>query len=79
VRLLNGDPAIVTRTGGAAAVCLSAICTHQGCTVAPQGDRLHCPCHQSEFDSTTGAVLGGPAPRPLDKIAVQVVDGEVRV
>lgn len=44
--------------------CLSAICTHLGCTVN-RGDRgYHCPCHGSVFDDQ-GNVKGGPAPRGL--------------
>ncbi|MFI5335536.1 MAG: ubiquinol-cytochrome c reductase iron-sulfur subunit [Opitutales bacterium] len=44
--------------------CLSAICTHLGCTVDHQGDGFHCPCHGSTFDAA-GKVTGGPAPRAL--------------
>jgi cytochrome b6-f complex iron-sulfur subunit len=43
---------------------LSAICTHQRCTVGVNGDRLDCPCHGSRY-SLTGEVLRGPAPAPL--------------
>lgn len=46
-------------------------CTHRGCTVKPAGDRLKCPCHGSEF-SFSGAVLHGPAARPL--LRLDVVD-----
>ena len=45
--------------------CLSAICTHLGCTVNRADHGYHCPCHGSVFDEQ-GAVKGGPAPRPLD-------------
>jgi cytochrome b6-f complex iron-sulfur subunit len=57
----------------------SAVCTHQGCTVAaPQtGDQLTCPCHGSEFNAVTGAVLRGPASAPLPEIAVTVKKGEI--
>jgi Rieske Fe-S protein len=47
---------------------VSAVCTHQGCTVewtngAPQG-AFSCPCHQSKFD-LNGKALKGPATTPL--------------
>ncbi len=51
----------------------SAVCTHQGCTVNNiSGGVISCPCHGSRFDAQTGAVVGGPAPAPLPKIAVVV-------
>ena len=56
-------------------VAFSAICTHQGCTVAPGAKSLDCPCHGSKYDLATGKVLAGPAPRPLPPVAV-AVDGK---
>lgn len=55
-------------------------CTHLGCAVPwdPTSGQFVCPCHASAFDAT-GQVLNPPAPRPLDRFAVQIVDGEVRV
>lgn len=48
-------------------VALSATCTHQGCTITGylEADYV-CPCHGSTY-STTGQVLGGPAPRALTR------------
>jgi nitrite reductase/ring-hydroxylating ferredoxin subunit len=40
---------------------------------------LMCQCHGSRFDITTGAVVSGPATRPLDLYEVQDVDGSIRV
>ena len=45
--------------------CLSAICTHLGCTVNRANLGYHCPCHGSLFDAQ-GTVKSGPAPRPLE-------------
>ncbi len=74
---LGEQPVIVSRPSATTAVCFSAICTHMGCTVAPAGTELHCPCHGSVYSATTGKVLGGPAPRPLPRIPVDVSNGEV--
>jgi Rieske Fe-S protein len=51
-------------TEGERFVALLTRCTHRGCQVDPQGTRLVCPCHGSEYD-LDGAVLEGPAERPL--------------
>src|SRR5512133_1002703 len=56
---------------GTQIVALSAICTHQGCTVgyhAGAGD-IECPCHGSVY-STSGSVLAGPAPAALRTYSV---------
>jgi 3-phenylpropionate/trans-cinnamate dioxygenase ferredoxin subunit len=53
-------------------------CTHQGCSLAAgelDGTTVECPCHGSQFDVTSGAVLQGPAERPVRSRQVQV-DGE---
>jgi cytochrome b6-f complex iron-sulfur subunit len=58
-------------------VALSAICTHQGCTVgynSSKGD-IECPCHGSVF-STSGSVINGPASSPLKSYPV-TQDGTV--
>lgn len=56
---------------------LSAICPHQGCTVSQVTDgQIVCPCHNSRF-SLDGAVVDGPAQRPLDPRQVTVADGSI--
>jgi 3-phenylpropionate/trans-cinnamate dioxygenase ferredoxin component len=42
--------------------------THAGCSLATgelDGTSLTCACHGSQFDVTSGAVLRGPAQRPV--------------
>ena len=55
----------------------SAVCTHQGCTVAYQDGQLACPCHGSVFDPSNGAVVYGPAQAPLPKIPIKVQNGGI--
>ncbi|WP_420122873.1 Rieske (2Fe-2S) protein [Nakamurella sp.] len=55
-------------------VAHTAVCTHQQCTIAASG---LCPCHQSQFNVTTGAVEKGPALRPLAQENVTVSGGQV--
>jgi len=58
----------------------SRTCTHAGCkvNVSTSGTEFDCPCHQSRFNASTGAVIAGPAPRALDTFPVQVVGEDVR-
>ncbi len=73
----SGAEIVVAQPEAGTVVAFSAVCTHAGCTVAPDGARLVCPCHQSVFSSATGAVVSGPANKPLPEVAVAVQDGEV--
>jgi nitrite reductase/ring-hydroxylating ferredoxin subunit len=74
----SGNPALLVHLKSGDFVAYSAVCTHQGCTVAYQGGKLACPCHGSVFDPAKGAeVVAGPAPRPLPEIPVKVEGGEV--
>ena len=75
----QGIPAIIFRTK-TGVFAYSMICTHQGCTVSySKADKsLLCPCHGAKFDPLKGgAVIGGPAERPLSKIKVAVSGGWV--
>ncbi len=76
----TGLPVVVGRPQEDRVVAVSAVCTHQGCEVAPYQDDpavLVCPCHRSEFETFTGAVLEGPAVRALPEIPVEVVGADV--
>ncbi|MFI7708352.1 Rieske (2Fe-2S) protein [Nonomuraea sp. NPDC049480] len=58
--------------------CFSAICTHQGCAVSRvTRGTIVCPCHGSKFSATTGAVLNGPAKRPLARKKIKVAKGKI--
>jgi nitrite reductase/ring-hydroxylating ferredoxin subunit len=53
-------------------------CTHLGCSLWKgklEGTTVTCPCHGSQFDVTSGAVIRGPATRPVRSRTVQV-EGE---
>jgi cytochrome b6-f complex iron-sulfur subunit len=73
----DGAALIVAQPTAGTVVAFSARCTHMGCTVAPAGKKLNCPCHGSVYDAASGKVLNGPAPRPLKKVDVHVAAGEV--
>ncbi len=58
-------------------MAFSALCTHKGCTVAVKAAELDCPCHGSKYNALTGAVINGPAPKPLPPVSVTVSGGNV--
>ncbi len=66
------DPGIVLHPSSATFLAYDAVCPHAGCTVGyyAANNVMVCPCHGSQFDVTTGAVLNGPAPRGLTKLAI---------
>ena len=68
----DGSKIIIARPTDSTVAAFSAICTHQGCVVAPSGGQLDCPCHGSVFNATTGAVINGPANRPLPAVNVKL-------
>lgn len=50
-------------------------CTHKACSLAKgklDGTTVTCPCHGSQFDVTSGALLRGPAQQPVRSRLVQV-------
>ncbi len=76
----TGDPGLVLQLTHGQFVAYDAICPHAGCTVGySAGARLIvCPCHGSEFDPSTGAVISPPAPHGLTPIHVAVnADGQL--
>jgi cytochrome b6-f complex iron-sulfur subunit len=72
----DGKPVILFRSGNTV-TAHSAICTHMGCTVNTNGAELDCPCHGSKYNAQTGAVINGPAPKPLPEVKVTVSGGSV--
>nr|WP_223244281.1 Rieske (2Fe-2S) protein [Streptomyces sp. CBMA156] len=67
----TGDAVYIVQPKSGQYCAFSAVCTHSGCAVdAPKDGRLYCPCHGSRFDAATGAVVNGPAVKPLPKYAV---------
>ena len=69
-----GAAALVNSSAGAFLVAhvgqdtfnaMTAVCTHEQCTVSEFGNStFQCPCHGSQF-STSGSVVRGPASQPL--------------
>ncbi len=77
----NGFAWVVTDTEEASGIsAFSAVCSHTGCNVTWQSRENHfvCPCHDGRYDRR-GAVVSGPPPRPLSKLALKMENGQVFV
>ena len=70
----DGADILIQRTAANAVVAFSAVCPHQGCTVAAT---FVCPCHGSTFDPATGNRLSGPAPTGLAPVSVTIQGDEI--
>jgi len=69
---------VVTQPARGQYRAFSAVCTHVGCILNQvTGGTINCPCHGSRFTITSGAVVAGPAPTPLPKKQIKIVDGMV--
>lgn len=60
---------------------LSAVCTHQGCTLVPEAaqNRLVCPCHPMSFNLTGAANPGDYRLNPLPAVQTRVNSDSVEV
>lgn len=64
---------VVTQPTAGEFKAFSAVCTHMGCIVNQiSNETIDCPCHGSQYSITTGAVVAGPAPRPLPAKQIKV-------
>jgi nitrite reductase/ring-hydroxylating ferredoxin subunit len=69
------DQTVTVANVGGTLYAFSDVCTHQQCSLA-EGEleeaKVICPCHGSEFDTRSGAVLQGPAQVPVRSYRVRV-------
>ena len=77
-KIFASQLAVVTQPTAGEFKAFSAVCTHMGCTVSQIADgRIDCPCHGSEYSITDGAVLAGPAPKPLPAKTIKVTGDSI--
>jgi cytochrome b6-f complex iron-sulfur subunit len=70
---------LVARTAQDSFVALTAICTHQGCTITGfENSRYVCPCHGSQY-STSGQVVMGPATIALRQFSTQFANNVLTI
>lgn len=57
-------------------------CTHRGGPLSEgelEGNEITCPWHGATFDLTTGAALGGPAPKGVSRYNVRVSGDQIEI
>ena len=71
-------PAIVIHTSEGFRA-FSAVCTHFACIVKwdPETEEIYCPCHEGYFEPLEGNVIYGPPPFALEKITLNIENGEI--
>ena len=76
--IFSGQQVVVTQPTAGEFKAFSAVCTHMGCIVNQISNQtIDCPCHGSQYSITTGAVVAGPAPRPLPAKQIKVSGGSI--
>ena len=77
-KIFAAQTTVVTQPSAGEFKVFSAVCTHMGCIVNQIADgRIDCPCHGSEYSITDGAVLAGPAPKPLPAKSFKVTGDSI--
>jgi Rieske Fe-S protein len=77
-KIFADQKVVVTQPKANEFKAFSAVCTHQGCTVASISDgTIQCPCHGSQYSIVDGSVKGGPAPKPLPPEEIKVSGGSI--
>jgi nitrite reductase/ring-hydroxylating ferredoxin subunit len=72
-KIFTGPKVVVTQPTANEFKAFSAVCTHMGCIVSQVSNgTIDCPCHGSQYNITTGAVVAGPAPMPLPAEQIKV-------
>lgn len=76
---LDGSPILLLHTLKGELRAFSAVCPHLGCVVRHDpAAGLRCRCHGGRF-ADDGRNAGGPPTRPLERLVVNVEEGEVLV
>lgn len=75
-RIFAAQQVVITQPQAGTIKAFSTACTHQGCPVTEVGSTINCKCHGSRFN-LDGSVAGGPAPKPLNPVAITVTGDSI--
>jgi len=79
-KILTAQQVVVTQPTKGDFKAFTAICTHQGCTVANvTGGTINCTCHGSQFSIKDGSPTSGPAQSALASKKVSVEGDQISV
>jgi Rieske Fe-S protein len=75
----SAGPMLVSRTAQDTFTALTAICTHEGCTITGFASPLYvCPCHGSQYNVSGGVVMG-PANNPLRQFTTRFANNVLTI
>lgn len=77
-----GDARVAVANVGGTYYAFDDTCTHMQCSLSEgdlSGTTLTCYCHGSQFDITTGAVVGPPATEPVKTYPVKTEGEDLQV
>ncbi len=77
---VGSDTVMLMRIDATTVLAVSAICTHNGCTIDyVAGDQtLRCPCHGAHFGSD-GHVISGPTNRRLRQYTASLAENVITI
>jgi nitrite reductase/ring-hydroxylating ferredoxin subunit len=79
-KVFSSQQVVVTQPEAGTFKGFSAICTHMQCTVDQVATgTIDCPCHGSQFSVKDGAVVAGPAPKPLPATNITVTGDKISI
>ncbi|MEQ4717296.1 Rieske (2Fe-2S) protein [Nonomuraea sp. B19D2] len=79
-KVFESEKVVVTQPTAGEFKAFTAVCTHQGCTVASVSNKtINCPCHGSKFNINDGSVEDGPASEPLAEKKITVDGDKIRL
>jgi cytochrome b6-f complex iron-sulfur subunit len=75
----SGRSVLVARTAQDTFVAVTAICTHESCTITGFSNQVYtCPCHGSQF-GVNGNVMRGPAATSLGQFQTQFANDQLTI